>query len=112
VIASRLNIIFRVRSRQCLFEKTLPEGPEVKIPGSGLEHALGVEDARREDYVEVRLWMVGPIVTVKISIEIYTSRLLVKIDVVGPGSVFPVQMSITAIHIVNLSSGMQGALGT
>jgi len=107
-----LNIIFRVRSLQCLFKETLPESPKVKIPGSGVERALGVEDAKRRDGVEVRLWMVSLIVTVKISIEIYTSRLLGKIDIVGPGSVFPVQMGITAVHIVNLSGGMQGALGT
>ena len=35
----------------------LPEGPEVEIPGSGVERALGVEDAKRGDGVEVGVWI-------------------------------------------------------
>ena len=36
VIASRLNIILRVRSLQCLFEETLLERGEVEIVRSGV----------------------------------------------------------------------------
>ena len=52
-MASRLSLILRVRSLQCLFEETLLERGEVEIVRSGVERALLVEDAERGDGVQM-----------------------------------------------------------
>jgi hypothetical protein len=52
-MASRLSLILRVRSLQCLFEETLLERGEVEIVRSGVERALLVEDAKRTEGMEV-----------------------------------------------------------